>query len=191
MAMACTCCQHPQRQAIDQALASGEVNRRIAERFGVGASALRRHKAKHLPASLMQATKEQAISDAIDVQGELKRYFNRINLLLDACHEYLQDPNDLSRYTLAPRANEVQVVYTVPGPRGGPIQRKERLSVLLEKLEGKTVLYSEIRHADPRELILKTASQLTSQLELASQLKQYAEVMERLEALESRGGGKR
>ncbi len=191
MAMACSICQHPQRQAIDQALASGGGNRAIAKQFGVSHAAIGRHKANHLPETLLQAVQQQDLSDAIDVLGELKCCFKRINMLFDACHEWLLDPDEPARYTLAPRSHEVSVIYTEPGPTGKPVQRRERLSVLLERLEGKTVLYSEMRAADPRELILKTAGQLTGQLELVSDLMHRAQMLERIEALESREGGKR
>lgn len=190
MPQACTICQHAQRQAIDQALAGGESNRRIAAQFGVGESAVRRHKASHLPAVVVHAAQQQELSDAIDVLKELQRCFNRINLLFDACHEWLQDPDDPERYTLDPRSNEVQVIYAEIGPRGKPVQKRERLSVLLARLEGKQVLHSEIRHADPRELVLKTASQLSAQLQLVSDLVHREQLLERLEALEERMGGK-
>src|SRR2546428_664553 len=41
----CSLCQHPEREAIDQALAVKEPYRIIAERFGTSPAALHRHQA--------------------------------------------------------------------------------------------------------------------------------------------------
>jgi hypothetical protein len=170
MPRVCTICTHPERTAIEQALVANEPFRNIAERFGTSATALTRHKVDHLPGVLVQATKAQETADALDVMTELRRCFDRINLLFDACDRWLRDPDNPDEYTLEPRANEVKVIYTEPGPLGKPVQKKARLSLLLDRLQGKTVLYSEIKHADPRELVLKTAAQLESQQELLAKL---------------------
>lgn len=186
MPRVCTICTHPSRADIDRALVADDSLRDIARQFGVSRSALERHKAAHLPQSLLEAVHAEELSDAIDVLGELKRCFKRINMLFDATHAWLTDPDDPEQYTLDYRAAEVSVIYTVPGPRGKPVQKRERLSVLLDKLEGKAVMYTEMRAADPRELLLKTANQLSSQLELVSELMTRAQMLERLEALEQR-----
>lgn len=170
MPRACTICTHPERSAIEQALVGDISLRDIARQWSVSKDALARHKVDHIVEVLMQATKAQQESDAIDVMDELRRCFDRINLLFDACDRWLRDPDDPKRYTLEPRANEVKVIYTEDGPNGKPVQKKTRLSTLLDRLQGKTVLYSEIKHADPRELVLKTAAQLESQQELLAKL---------------------
>jgi hypothetical protein len=43
----CSLCQHPEREAIDQALAVKEPYRIIAERFGTSPAALHRHQQRH------------------------------------------------------------------------------------------------------------------------------------------------
>jgi hypothetical protein len=48
-------CRHTERDAIDSALIDGAAYRDIARRFGVSRSALVRHKADHLPATLATA----------------------------------------------------------------------------------------------------------------------------------------
>ncbi len=170
MPRVCTICNHASRADIDRALVANDSYRNIAVRFSVSVSALTRHKADHLPEALVEATKAQQASDAIDVMIELQRCFTRINKLFDACDAWLTDPEDPTRYTLEPRSNEVKVIFSEDGPNGKPVQKKERLSTLLGRLEGKQVLYSEVRHSDPRELVLKTAAQLESQQELLAKL---------------------
>lgn len=51
----CTVCQHPQRAAVERALALGESNRRIAAEHGLDEKALRRHKSEHLARAMAAA----------------------------------------------------------------------------------------------------------------------------------------
>jgi len=59
MARACSICQHLQRDAIERAILSGEPIRRIAARYNVSESALRRHRNKHF-AEVLRQSKEAA-----------------------------------------------------------------------------------------------------------------------------------
>ena len=72
----CTVCEHPQREAIDRALVSDSSNLSLSSLFGVSESAVRRHKANHLPAKLVmaRAAEEVVQADALlsqvqDLQG--------------------------------------------------------------------------------------------------------------------------
>ncbi len=58
----CSLCQHPSREAIDQALAAKEPYRTIAERFGTSPAALHRHQAhtQQTPPLVAGATKPEA-----------------------------------------------------------------------------------------------------------------------------------
>ncbi len=199
MPRACTICDHPERTAINKALASGETNRIVAQRFDSSAAAVQRHRAKHLPALLTEATHRPAeshrrqvaaVSDALreraaaqdahalDVMEELQRCFNRVNLLFDACDRYLRDADHPERYDVGPRSEDVTVTYTEPGEDGKPVRRKARLSTLLATVEqgteggasGMVVDRAETKVADPRELILKAAAQLTTQVQLLAKL---------------------
>jgi len=53
MPRVCSICRHPEREAIEKALVGSEAGyRSIAKRFAISASALFRHRQKHLPALL-------------------------------------------------------------------------------------------------------------------------------------------
>jgi len=173
MPQRCTICTHPERTAIDRALVAGEQsNRRIASQFSVTEGAVRRHKAEHVPRALVEAAQEQQHSDAVDVMHELGRALRRVNLVFDACDSWLRDPDDPTRYDIGPRASDITVVYSEPGTTGKPIQRKALLSALLARVEDESYQIERwhFKHADPRELILKTHAQLTSSLELLAKL---------------------
>jgi hypothetical protein len=109
---------------------------------------------------------------AVDVMAEVQRIMARVQLLFDACDRWLRDPDDSTRYELGPRDHDVQVIYREVGSNGKAIQKKAPLSHLLTTLEdaGVDVERSEWRHADPRELVLKTADRLQSNLELLAKL---------------------
>lgn len=176
MPRTCGICAHADREAIERALVSVEPFRHIAARFRVTTQALQRHKAEHLPARLLEAAQAQEVVTATNVMAELERCFARVNLLFDACDRWLRDPDDPERYDLGPRSEDVRVVYEEAGADGKPRRRKERLSALLARLEaregglGVRIESAEYKHADPRELVLKTAAQLQNQTELLAKL---------------------
>jgi len=189
----CTVCDHSERTAIDRALVVGEAMRNVAERFAISFAALQRHKANHLPTVLAEAKQRQdqardshvaAIGDAVqehaaaeeahalDVMEELRRCFQRVNLLFDACDRWLRDADDPTRYDIGPRAGDILVTYAEPGADGKPVRRKVSLDRLLARLDasGATVERWESKHADPRDLVLKAAQQLTTQTQLLAKL---------------------
>lgn len=72
MPRTCTICKHPEREAIDRALIDGGAFRNIAQRFRVSATALFRHKADHLPATMLKAAEAEDVAHALDVVKQLK-----------------------------------------------------------------------------------------------------------------------
>lgn len=73
MSRACTVCTHPHRPDIDALLVAGEPNRRIAARYGLSETAVRRHRQNHLPAALVVAHEADAVSMAGDLLAEVQR----------------------------------------------------------------------------------------------------------------------
>lgn len=74
MARPCTICTHPQREAIDRALAAGtESNVAIAAKFGVTERSLRRHAETHLPKALVKAQEAREVAQADDLLAQVKR----------------------------------------------------------------------------------------------------------------------
>lgn len=123
---------------------------------------------------LSKAKAAQEIVQSNKVMTELQRCFNRVNLLFDACDRWLRDADDPSRYDIGLRAEEVKVTYFEPGQDGDMGRlRKASLAHLLAKIEGggyQVEGWGGSRTADPRELILKTATRLQGQIELLAKL---------------------
>lgn len=59
----CTVCRHPERGEIEAALGRGEPNRRVAARFRLAESSLRRHLAEHAPRTVALADRAVARAD--------------------------------------------------------------------------------------------------------------------------------
>ena len=83
MPRTCTVCTHPERTAIDKALATGTAFPALAAKYRVSEDAIGRHKAAHLPAKLAKAhaAKETALAD--DLLGQVKQLRNKaISILM-------------------------------------------------------------------------------------------------------------
>lgn len=115
VARLCTVCQHPERQAIDKALISATTPyRHIAARWQITTQALQRHKADHLLATIWEAWQRERADNGAELADELRGWMDRLTKLLNACDEWLTDPDDPTRYDLNPRSHEVWVHYEAP-----------------------------------------------------------------------------
>lgn len=186
MGRACTVCTHPERATIDAALVAGEPYRDLSVRFGMSVMSVQRHKVGHIARAVAEAERrveaertdtatpilreqaERTDTYLLSVMGELRRCFERMNLLSDACDAWLRDADDPTRYDVGPRSDDVIVTYIDWAAGDPPPRRKAKLSLLLEQLrKGKIdVDRGETKVADPRELLIKVSGQLTQQTTL-------------------------
>lgn len=171
MPRTCTICSHDDRLAIESLLAAGKPYRGIARQHGVSDDAITRHVKTCIPAALEALRQSQKTESGLVVEEEVQRVFRRLNKLIDACDEWLTDPDDSSKYTLEPRDNEIDVTFFDPtdcDSEGRPKRKRTKLRELVARVEGEQyeVLLIESKHADPRELVVKTAAQIANQLEL-------------------------
>ena len=72
MAMLCSVCNNAQVEEINKEIISGTPIRRIAARFGLSASAVARHKKKHLPETLLQAREAAEVAHADDLLAQVQ-----------------------------------------------------------------------------------------------------------------------
>jgi hypothetical protein len=154
------------------AIVGGESIRHIAARYRLSPTAVQRHKADHLAAGVVEAKQAADEARALDVMEELRQVFETLHKLRGACDVWLTDPADSSRYTLEPRAEEVEVVYWEWDPDGVKRRKKVPASALIERFEDKglEVEHWETKHADIRELTVKVVAQLGQQIELLAEL---------------------
>lgn len=159
--------------------------------IGASPAAVYRHQQDHLPATLIQAQEAEDAARADSLMDQLQAVMARVQKLFDACDGWLSDPEDPSRYEIGPRAEDIQVVYSEEGPDGKKVRHKEKLSSLLAQAgqgrRGFEVV--EVKHADPRELILKTANTLRASLEMMLKVTEVKDLEARLDELEKTLGG--
>lgn len=158
--------------ALRECVAAGMTPVRMATHFGVSQAAIsQRLKRLNLrtaaAATVAPEESRRYVRSQLDIMEQLRLNLTRANLLMDACDEWLKDPENEQVYAIGPRSEEVDVHYTVEVRTDNgfrTMKRKKSLAELLGLLEGQdedgarfsTVEKAECKHADPRELILKT-----------------------------------
>ena len=83
----CTVCACAAREDVDAALVAGEPYRRIAARYGLSETAVRRHKADHLPAALASASEAAAVARGDDLLGQARELQARALRILDRAED--------------------------------------------------------------------------------------------------------
>lgn len=160
-------------------LAEGLSKAEIARKYGVSRPAVSKRvnrlelttaAATHAPGESRRYAKAN-----LDVMEELAGSLSRVNLLLDACDDWLRDADEPDRYDIGPRADEIDVTYLVQvccgedkqgRPKFRTEKRKALLSTLIDRAKdprGDPIIGTEgceSKHADPRELILSTAAEV-------------------------------
>ncbi len=179
----CSICEHPKVTEINKCIVNNESFRNIAGRFSISTASISRHK-EHLPGTLVKAQEEKQIIKNVTVLEEIKRCFERVNKLFNACDKWLCDPVT-GEYNLDPRASDIEVIYTEPG---SDFRKKEKLSKLLAEVRGAGYLIEswESKVADPRTLILQTSRQLGTQIELLSKILDMSGLESRLKEIEEK-----
>lgn len=135
-----------------------------------------RHVHNCIPSFLDAARRERDTDKGINVEREARRLLNRMNKLLDACDEWLTDPEDPAKYALDARDSELLVIYDDLGDltaQGKPKRKRAHLSDLLRRLEqfaNVEPVSATIKRADPRSLIVQTAGEIKGQIELFARL---------------------
>lgn len=87
MPMPCSVCHHPDRDAIDRHLAQGGLNRRVATAHSLTESSVRRHRANHLPATLLKAHEAAEVSRADDLLAQVQALLDRALAILSRAEE--------------------------------------------------------------------------------------------------------
>lgn len=80
---ACSVCTHPEVDKIDRALASNVPAPRVATTYGMHASSVKRHKANHLSAALVQAHQAADAGRALTLLDQIEELVRKVNRLVD------------------------------------------------------------------------------------------------------------
>lgn len=69
MPRSCSICEHDDLKEINEALASNEWIRDIADRWSLSKTALMRHRNEHLPVSVIEAQADEEAEEDVDADG--------------------------------------------------------------------------------------------------------------------------
>lgn len=164
-----------------------------SRRYGYSLHLLRNHKKYCLgvetPPSAKKNPKDKAVTpkkqviQQINVSSALDRAFSftesaerlhrsmeYLDSMIEACNDYLIDPEDPKKYFLGVRSEEVEVVYKNGSFDedegrwiGDPVPKKAKLQELInyvDSCENIVISNINIRHDDPRNLLLKTVAEI-------------------------------
>jgi len=176
--MKCKVCAHPKRKQIDRELVgkwrSKGSFRNIAQRYGLHFSSVYRHFCEHIPPQLWQQESTRRRLGSENLLELLIEEANEVRRLRQACTEWLQDPEDPSRLTVDPRAEDVSVVYVTFNEKGSPVKARESLNVLLRRCEKELKIapaYWTVKHPDPGSKLIAAAKAFAEFGQLIARIK--------------------
>jgi hypothetical protein len=175
MANAYSVDKHPKKNAIIRDLVNQVPYTQIAGNYGMTVNAVQRYATQKLRMSAAKALAKGQY-DGAQLLSRIEETIVYVQKMYDACNDWLQDPEDHSRYNLDPRAYEHEVIYNwVLTNQDGDerrIRKKANLQELLERAmrEDEEIIKVESKTADPRKLILDTAQTLNKQLETLAKI---------------------
>lgn len=165
-----------------QALTDGLTAPEIAAKYGVSKQAVYPRIAaleKSTVAAVAAPEESRRFVHSTNTELEiLDECLRRVQMLLDACHRWLLDPDDPSRYDVGARASEITVIYLPLDEDGEPKSRKpqrKNLQALLAEVQEfgeHRILSAESKYADPRTLVLSTMQECRAILTTIQDLKE-------------------
>lgn len=159
---------HPKRQEIELDILAGKSCTDIAQNYGISSSAVDRYKKKVLRMKLRVAS----VNDVDDLIERLNEYLDGVDQMYDSIYDWLSDPDDPSRLTIEPRANEITVIYDeVVGDK--IVRKKEKLRDIINEIRSHDKKLVEVTYnlSDPRQLLLSTVSTLQKTLEIMAKVR--------------------
>lgn len=163
--------RHPKRREIEQAIVDRRPMRQIAQEYGLSEPSLWRHHDGRMARKLAKAIEKREIADGERMLDKITDIMDKVSKLLEACHEFLQSPEDPEKYDL--NAHDSDVIVTcqqLDDETGRPFGERYRMTYdeIRRQLKEYGYLAHNIRytHADPRNLILQSAKTLEGQMQL-------------------------
>jgi len=175
MANAYSVDKHPKKNAIIRDLVNQVPYSQIAVNYGMTVNSVQRYATQRLRYTAAKAL-AKGDYDGAALLSRVEDTVVYVQKMYDACNEWLQDPDDHSRYNLDPRAYEHDVIYNevnyTDDDKEYRVRKKANLQELLERAmrDNEEIIKVESKISDPRKLILDTAQTLSKQLELLSKI---------------------
>lgn len=145
-------CEHPKREAIDEALVGDPSNRSVASLYDVSEAAVRRHKGNHLPAKLVMAEKAREVVQADDLLAQVRSLQASTLSILEAAEGTKQYRTALGAIREA-RGNLELLAKLL-----GELDDRPQVNILVspEWVELRAVIVGALRpHPEARESVLR------------------------------------
>ena len=175
MANAYSVDKHPKKNAILRDLVNQVPYSQIAGKYGMTVNAVQRYATGKLRMSAAKALAKGNYSGEA-LLARIEDTIVYVSKMYEACNDWLQDPDDHSKYNLDPRAYEHDVIYNevhcTDDDKEYRIRKKANLQELLERAmrDDEEIIKVESKISDPRKLILDTAQTLNKQLETLAKI---------------------
>jgi hypothetical protein len=167
--------KHPKKNAIIRDLVNQVPYSQIASNYGMSHNAVLRYATQKLRMSAAKALAKGSYNGEA-LLARIEDTIVYVQKMYDACNDWLQDPEDHSKYNLDPRAYEHDVIYnwviTDADGKDTRIRKKANLQELLDRAirDNEEIIKVESKVADPRNLVLQTAQTLNKQLETLAKI---------------------
>lgn len=163
---------HPKREEIETAIIEGRPIKEIASGYGLTYHAVYDHMRKRMADAVAQAQKERGIESQNFIINQIDSLMEKLNMMLDACHEALLDPDDPTKYNIEPRATDIKVIYREYDESGKGHNVTRSLQEVIQALEktGATVTSLQTKSLDPRAMLLNIADSMEKQLTLLGRM---------------------
>lgn len=168
--------KHPKKKAIIKDLLRGQTDNAIANNYGLPVSCVRRYRNGKMMALISSIWDEEKVEASLTIEQRIEDIASRMRKMLQACDEWLQDPDDPDHYNMSPRAEEVDIIYTTEETDDkGKVFRKKtkaRLSDILARMEDKEMSPCGVffHTVDTRKIMIETSRELASELRILAEL---------------------
>lgn len=166
---------HPKRAQIERDIIKGESAKTIVERYSTplisfSEATVLRHKRKHMA----QALRHAQLEEVDGLIGRINEYMDSVEDLKDSILTVLDDPENPGHICYHPNANEIKVKYYNKDTEKMALAKlQDLLGGVQEKNKAYFVKGVFVEGSDPRLMLLKTADNLTKNLELLCKAKGY------------------
>ena len=153
---------HPQRANIERDIIRGLSLRQIANKYGGITHATVKN---YRDANMTLLLRHAQVESADGIVARINEYMDNIEALRDSIIDILRDPNDPSKISYYPQAQEIKIKYKDKGQ-----WRVDKLQDLLERAQEKnpqaSIKGTYVEVTDPRVMLVKVADTLNRNLEL-------------------------
>ena len=161
---------HPNKDLIIRDIAAGYSDEAVAERYGIAnRQQVQRYRTRVLP----EVMKLTAYRDADGLLAAITQNLVRVDKLLSGLEKWAEDPNNPEEFAMDPRADEIDVIYTVTTINAkGKLLRsrvKRNLQDVIDECfnaEEKFSMRLQTRKADQRVILLKAMETMGKYLQL-------------------------